>query len=130
MKATFWLTCLLTASLASPANAEVLNIPDPEMTDPAMLEPDLSEPAKPEAEQPPTAVPESEIPKPEAATERGTVSITLPGRGMTKDQVEDRFGTPTEKIEPVGEPPISRWVYGSFTVYFEYDHVIHAVHDK
>lgn len=128
MKATFWITCLLTASLAGPANAEVLTIPDPEMTDPAMLEPDLSEPAEPVL--PPSEVPEAGMPTPEAATESGTVSITLPGRGMSKDQVEDRFGSPAEKVEAIGEPPISRWVYGSFTVYFEYDHVIHAVHRK
>lgn len=59
-----------------------------------------------------------------------TLSFTLPGRGMTKDQVEERFGTPEEKISPIGEPPISRWIYGNFTVYFEYDHVVHAVLHK
>ena len=52
---------------------------------------------------------------------------TLPGRGMSMEQVEERFGSPPEKIERVGEPPIARWVYGSFTVYFEYDKVIHSV---
>jgi hypothetical protein len=55
---------------------------------------------------------------------------TLPGRGMSMEQVAERFGNPGEKIERVGEPPISRWVYGSFTVYFEYDKVIHSVTHK
>jgi hypothetical protein len=72
-----------------------------------------------------------EMPEPEAAPpQEQTYSVTLPGRGMTKDQVENRFGSPSEKIEAVGEPPISRWVYSGFTVYFEYDHVIHAVNHR
>ena len=58
------------------------------------------------------------------------MSMTLPGRGMLKDQVEQRFGDPSEKIPPVGEPPISRWVYPGYTVYFEYDHVIHSVRNR
>ena len=50
-----------------------------------------------------------------------------PARGMTKDRVESRFGAPSAKGSPVGEPPITRWDYPSFVVYFEYDHVIHSV---
>ena len=57
-------------------------------------------------------------------------TIQLPGRGMTKEAVEESFGTPLEKIAAVGEPPISRWLYHKFTVYFEYEHVIHAVVNK
>jgi hypothetical protein len=30
----------------------------------------------------------------------------------------------------VGDPPISRWVYDHFTVYFEYDKVLHSVVNK
>ena len=56
-----------------------------------------------------------------------TMSFTVPGRGMTKEQVEERFGTPTEKEQPVGDPPITRWNYSEFTVYFEYDIVLHSV---
>jgi hypothetical protein len=65
-----------------------------------------------------------------AAPPADTMSFTLPGRGMTKEMVEEKFGSPTERVEAVGEPPITRWVYGNFTVYFEYDHVIHAVLHK
>lgn len=50
-----------------------------------------------------------------------------PKSGATMDQVEARFGMPTEKLAPVGDPPITRWEYPGFTVYFEYDRVIHAV---
>ena len=100
MKVTFW-TCLLTAALVGPVNADVLEMPEPTQ-----------------------AAPESTVPETQAFT------ITLPGRGMTKDQVEERFGTPPEKVGAIGEPPISRWVYSGFTVYFEYDHVIHSVNHR
>jgi hypothetical protein len=59
---------------------------------------------------------------PQASTALGT-----PDKGMLKSQVERRFGEPAERIAAVGNPPISRWVYPNFIVYFEYDHVIHAV---
>ena len=50
-----------------------------------------------------------------------------PSRGMSMAQVEARFGSPTDKLAAVGNPPITRWVYPGFTVYFEGQHVIHAV---
>ncbi|MGD8547343.1 MAG: hypothetical protein PVG50_08210 [Thiohalophilus sp.] len=58
-------------------------------------------------------------------------SVTVPGRGMTMTQVEERFGQPVKKYDEVGDPPITRWVYPDFTVYFEYQYVIDAVaHDE
>ena len=56
-----------------------------------------------------------------------TFAFELPGRGMSMTAVEERFGKPLERGDEVGDPPISRWVYGEFTVYFEYQFVIHAV---
>ena len=56
-----------------------------------------------------------------------TFSFDLPGRGMSMTAVEERFGNPLERDDEVGDPPISRWVYADFTVYFEYQFVIHAV---
>jgi hypothetical protein len=53
--------------------------------------------------------------------------VTTPARGMTMDQVSSKFGAPTNKVPAVGNPPISRWQYPGFVVYFEADHVIHAV---
>jgi hypothetical protein len=50
-----------------------------------------------------------------------------PARGMTMERVEARFGQPTDKHAAVGDPPITRWDYPGFVVYFEYQHVIHAV---
>jgi len=50
-----------------------------------------------------------------------------PSRGMTMNQVAAKFGTPVTKVPAVGKPPISRWEYPGFVVYFEADHVIHSV---
>lgn len=55
------------------------------------------------------------------------VSVIVPGNGMTMDQVMQRFGEPKERVGAVGDPPISRWVYDSYTVYFEHDLVLHSV---
>ena len=50
-----------------------------------------------------------------------------PTRGMTQERVRAEFGSPQSEDAAVGEPPISRWHYAGFVVYFEYDRVIHAV---
>jgi hypothetical protein len=50
-----------------------------------------------------------------------------PSRGMTAASVESEFGAPNAKAVAVGDPPISRWEYKDFVVFFEYDRVIHAV---
>ena len=53
--------------------------------------------------------------------------VATPTRGMTMDQVATKFGAPVTKVPAVGKPPISRWEYPGFIVYFEIDHVIHSV---
>lgn len=50
-----------------------------------------------------------------------------PTRGMTQARVEATYGAPRQTDAAVGDPPISRWHYEKFVVYFEYDRVIHAV---
>jgi hypothetical protein len=50
-----------------------------------------------------------------------------PARGATKTRVETSFGAPVSKQAAVGDPPISSWEYADFTVYFEYDRVLHSV---
>ncbi|GMR07647.1 MAG: hypothetical protein BMS9Abin26_0650 [Gammaproteobacteria bacterium] len=52
--------------------------------------------------------------------------IKRPLKGMSMDQVLSAFGAPVEEIDAVGEPPISRWVYDQYTVYFEDHIVIHS----
>jgi hypothetical protein len=54
-------------------------------------------------------------------------TIERPSAGMTKAQVQQRFGEPAGFKDAVGMPPISSWSYNNFTVYFEYDRVIHSV---
>ncbi|HET6545320.1 MAG TPA: hypothetical protein VFG55_01085 [Rhodanobacteraceae bacterium] len=58
----------------------------------------------------------------------------LPGRGLTMAQVERRYGAPVEKLPTRGgdtpkHPPINRWRYADYTVYFERNRVIHSVLD-
>ncbi|MGB6356523.1 MAG: hypothetical protein WBF21_21315, partial [Steroidobacteraceae bacterium] len=53
--------------------------------------------------------------------------VATPTRGMTMSQVTAKFGAPVTKVPAVGKPPISRWEYPGFIVYFEADHVIHSV---
>lgn len=98
----FAATGLLLLGLSANLSAEELNMPVPET----------------EAETPVT---EATAP---AATE---YSVQLPGRGMTMEMVQNRFGQALETYAAVGEPPITKWVYKDFTVYFESEFVIHAV---
>jgi hypothetical protein len=55
-----------------------------------------------------------------------------PQPGMTMTAVESTYGAPADRRGPVGgdvvqHPPITRWDYPAFSVYFEHDRVIHAV---
>jgi hypothetical protein len=51
----------------------------------------------------------------------------LPRRGISMDDVLNQFGEPENRFGPVGEPPITEWVYGSFRVYFEHEVVLHSI---
>jgi hypothetical protein len=54
-------------------------------------------------------------------------TIDMPKRGSTMAVVESRFGAPRTRHEAVGSPPITRWDYEGFSVYFEHQHVIDSV---
>ena len=54
-------------------------------------------------------------------------SMTVPVNGQTMAEVESAFGAPQSKGSPVGEPPITRWDYEHWNVYFEYDRVLYTV---
>lgn len=54
-------------------------------------------------------------------------SARVPARGATRNDVLSAFGEPVARTPAVGEPPISRWEYEPFVVYFEYDNVLHTV---
>ena len=53
--------------------------------------------------------------------------IQLPQTGESRRSVLERFGLADEEHAPVGQPPITRWDYREFSVYFEYDHVVNSV---
>ena len=60
-------------------------------------------------------------------------SVQTPKRGSTMADVEKRFGAPTERHPTVSspgtahQPPITRWDYSGFSVFFERDRVIDTV---
>lgn len=58
---------------------------------------------------------------------RQAARMDLPGNGQSKGVVETTFGAPREKHAAVGDPPISRWDYDSYSVYFEHDLVLYTV---
>jgi hypothetical protein len=54
-------------------------------------------------------------------------TIDRPARGVTMTAVEAKFGAPQTRYPAVGAPPITRWDYAGFSVFFEKDRVIDAV---
>jgi len=54
-------------------------------------------------------------------------AVQTPRRGSTMTDVEKHFGAPVEKHASVGQPPITRWDYNGFSVFFEHDRIIHAM---
>ncbi len=54
----------------------------------------------------------------------------MPQQGQTTGAVSQRHGEPTTRHAAVGQPPITRWDYPGFSVYFEYDKVIDSVRHR
>jgi len=52
---------------------------------------------------------------------------SVPTRGSNMERVRSRFGSPRDTHGPVGDPPITRWDYNGFSVYFEHNLVLHSV---
>lgn len=102
-------TGFLLLGLSANISAEVLNMPTAEPM------------AEPMAEAVETTVTEM------AAPEANEYTVQLPGRGMSMEMVQNHFGEASEKYSAVGDPPITKWTYKNFTVYFESEFVIHAV---
>lgn len=51
----------------------------------------------------------------------------LPQRGQSQSMVLKTYGQPLQRHPSVGQPPITRWDYRDFSVYFEHQHVINSV---
>jgi hypothetical protein len=70
------------------------------------------------------------LPAPAPAT--ATASAALPIRGESQRTVLSRYGEPAKRHAAVGggsaaQPPITRWDYAGFSVFFENSHVVDAV---
>ena len=64
--------------------------------------------------------------------EAETVPANLPQRGMSQADVLKAHGEPATRHAPAGggspqQPPITRWDYDGYSVFFEYDHVVDTV---
>lgn len=51
----------------------------------------------------------------------------VPTRGMDMANVRNVFGEPEREHPAVGDPPITRWDYDGYSVFFEHDKVLHSV---
>ncbi|HET6724428.1 MAG TPA: hypothetical protein VFH85_00280 [Gammaproteobacteria bacterium] len=62
-----------------------------------------------------------------ACADQATHSVSQPVHGMTMQNVEQIFGAPVKKVPAVGDPPITRWIYPTYVVFFEGNIVLHTV---
>lgn len=53
--------------------------------------------------------------------------MSTPQLGQDMNSVLRTWGEPLKRHAAVGQPPISRWDYLEFSVYFEHSHVISSV---
>ena len=60
-------------------------------------------------------------------SQQGSASIKMPTHGNKQAQVIQQFGEPSKRHASVGQPPISRWDYPGFSVYFEQSTVVNSV---
>ena len=54
-------------------------------------------------------------------------AMQTPRTGISMAGVRQQYGDPVSEGSSVGEPPITRWEYEGFSVYFEHDLVLHSV---
>jgi hypothetical protein len=62
-----------------------------------------------------------------------SASTSTPASGVNMPQVRQQYGDPLTEHPSVSvsggpsQPPITRWDYDSFSVFFEHDRVVHSV---
>jgi len=54
-------------------------------------------------------------------------SDNFPEKGLKMEEVKTQFGSPIQENPAIGKPPIIRWDYSNYSVYFEKEYVIHSV---
>lgn len=62
-----------------------------------------------------------------AAGSAGPAPADAPRAAMTMSEVLASRGEPERVFNPVGDPPITRWQFPEYVVYFENDRVITSV---
>lgn len=65
-------------------------------------------------------------PPPPVSTATASAPLT-PARGSSMVDVKAKFGAPSQEMPSVGQPPITRWEYPGYVVFFENDRVLHTV---
>jgi hypothetical protein len=81
-------------------------------------------------EMPDTGVASGDASAPAAADMGGSLPGTpanAPTNDMSMSKVRQTFGDPQKTWDAVGKPPITRWQYPQYIVYFENDRVITSV---
>jgi hypothetical protein len=68
-----------------------------------------------------------EQPAPQPSSSSTASATVVPARGSTMESVKSKFGAPTQEVPAVGRPPITRWEYPGYVVFFENDRVLHTV---
>jgi hypothetical protein len=58
---------------------------------------------------------------------RQVARMDLPENGWSMSSIESRYGEPDQKHQAVGDPPITRWDYDHYSVYFEHELVLFSV---
>lgn len=74
-----------------------------------------------------TAMTQAEPSTPRATGSAGPAPAEAPRGSMTMTAVRAAKGDPERIMAPVGDPPITRWQYPGYVVYFESDRVITSV---
>ena len=64
---------------------------------------------------------------PSYSVPNSTAGVMRPTRGMSMSAVTHKFGQAAQQSATIGDPPITKWTYPSFIVFFEHSHVIHSV---
>lgn len=74
-----------------------------------------------------TTMVQAEPSTPRATESAGPAPAEAPRGSMTMAAVRAAKGDPVREMAPVGDPPITRWQYPGYVVYFENDRVITSV---
>jgi len=61
---------------------------------------------------------------------RQSERLKLPENGTSMADVRAKYGEPVNALAAVGDPPITRWDYDQWSVYFEYELVLFTVLHK